>query len=135
MSYCTQVMVEDEIYSALLYQMKQKLGGDFDAFIAKHMGAADAYVDSRLSGAFSMPLTDPPEVIQYAAAKMAAYFAIAKFTEKEEMAADKRDIAASMIQALAKSGKLPGSDVPVISQSIKFASDDQIFTNTELARW
>lgn len=137
--YCSLADVKDELYLPLLQQMKVRFPGDeLDEFLEKHILSATDYVDSILSQAFAVPITPDesgrvPSVVRTATAKMAAFFALAIFSEQEELFKDRREAATEMLAALVASGRLPGRQQAV--RRIQWGSDKQFFTKDAMRRW
>ena len=107
--YCRAEDVKGEVYLPLLAQISAKYGAEADAFFEGHIRRADDYIDTVLVQAFDVPFDPVPRVVQTISAKLAAFYATARFSEKEEISKDKHDSALEMLDALVKSGKLPGS--------------------------
>jgi len=138
--YCSLADVKDELYLPLLQQMRVRFPGDeLDVFLEKHVLSATDYVDSILSQAFSVPIEldedgKAPSSVRTATAKMAAFFALAIFSEQEELFKDRRDAAREMLDALVASGRLPGRDVLGVRR-IQWGSDARRFTKDVMSRW
>lgn len=134
--YCTPEDVAGEIYIPLYAKMAAKFDGDgaLDEFLSQNIVRAGDYVDARLSGAFDVPFSAPvPPVIATATAKIAAFFATARFSEQEDVAKDKMDAADTMLDSLVASGKLPGE--PGRSGNLVGGSAGRVFTDEVLRRW
>lgn len=125
-----------ELYISLATQMAAKFSGpgEFDSFLERHIRAASDYVDAALSKTFVVPLPLPaPSIIVTITAKETAYYAVAQFTENEDLLRDKHETAVAMLKAIAESGILPGSTIT--TRRIVGGSDPQVFTPTLLSRW
>lgn len=134
--YCTPEDVRGELYIPLSTQMAAKFSGpgEFDAYLERHIKAASDYVDAALSKAFAVPLSLPaPSAIRTATAKEAAYYAVAQFSENEDLLQDRHDTAVAMLGAIVAAGKLPGVDVP--TRRVVGGANPQVFTDAELRRW
>ena len=146
MSYCTIDDVRLELHPTLKLQMESHYNDghaqdpicpDFNSFIINHIARADDYVNASLARAFSVPLKKESKIVTSATCKIAAYFATAAFTEKEEILKDKYESANMMLDNLVEAGYIPGIDdeddrnnVPVY-----YGTNRRIFTDKELAKW
>jgi|ADurb_Cas_03_Slu_FD_contig_21_4996920_length_1053_multi_3_in_0_out_0_2 phage gp36-like protein len=134
--YCTSEDVRGELYIPLSTQMAAKFSGpgEFDEFLERHIAAASDYVDAVLARTFDVPLSLPaPSAVRTATAKEAAFYAVAQFSEHEDLLRDRHDTAVAMLNALVEAGRLPGTEVP--TQRVIGGSNDQIFTASVLDEW
>ncbi len=139
MGYCTPEDVKKELYLPLLQQMRVRFPDEaLDEYLADHIVSATDYVDSILSQSFPVPIQKDvagkyPSVVRTAASKMAAFFALAVFSEQEDLFKDRREAATEMLDALVVAGRLPGQ--PQAIRRIQWGSQARKFTDSELARW
>lgn len=134
--YCSPEEVRGELYIPLSTQMAAKFSetGEYDSFLERHIRAASDYVDAALSKVFTVPLALPaPSAIRTATAKEAAFYAVAQFSENEELLRDRHDTAVAILAAIVDAGRLPGVDVP--TRRVIGGSNEQVFTEAELRRW
>lgn len=137
MAYCTPEDVKGELYLPLLAQMQAKLGSGLDAFLGAHIARAEDYADAILSPAFEVPVSPVPRVLTTIAAKLAAFYAMAQYSEREEISRDRRDAAREMLEALVEAGRFPGQ-VPAAPQEgarLRGGSDPPVFTRESLSGW
>ena len=137
--YCTVDDVKSNLYRPILAQMTAQRGSSVDSDIEKHIQNATNYVDAVLSGVFSTPFDTPaPEPIKTAAALIATYFVMAQFSEKEELSADRMSAASAILDAMIRSGKIPGNDDSgdtASAKTVRGGSDEQVFTASVLSEW
>nr|WP_321503297.1 phage protein Gp36 family protein [uncultured Dethiosulfovibrio sp.] len=131
--YCTAEDIRGELYLPLIKQMETRFGTGFDAFLEGHAVKATDYINAQLAGRFPVPFRVPPSIIVSVAAKLAAYFAIAQFSEREELSEDKYKAAKEMLAGLRDAGHLPGEILP--PGNVRGGSLPQVFTDDELAGW
>lgn len=137
MPYCAPDDVKGEIYLPLLQQMTARFKGELDAYLSGHIRRADDYIDAILTQAFDTPFDPVPRIVATISAKLVAYYATARFSEREEIAADKLASAAEMLEALVASGRLPGdpSDPAEATERMRAGSDPQVFTTDLMRDW
>lgn len=138
MSYCTIDDVVHEFHPTLKLEMEEHYGDEFEANIEKHIEKAEAFVNSSLARAYSIPLKKATTAVISAECKIAAYFAGIAFSEKDEILEDKYQIAREMLENLVT------ADNPVLvdeeltvddAKGVYYGTDSQIFTNEELEQW
>ena len=132
--YCTAEDIRGELYLPLIKQMETRFSTGFDGFLEGHAAKATDYINAQLTGRFPVPFNNPPSIIVSIAAKLAAYFAIAQFSEREEISEDKYKAAKEMLAGLRDAGHLPG-EISAPRGSIRGGSLSQVFTDDELAGW
>ena len=137
--YCGVEDVKGEVLIPLLRQIEAAFPGDRGAaFFGEHIRRAQDYVDAVLCRGFLVPFQEPPHpVIQTATAKLACFYSMARFSEREDVGKDKREAALEMLDALLESGHLPG-DAPGQTAErgeIRSGSLPQVFTTERLERW
>ena len=137
--YCAPEDVKSELWLPLRAKMEQKFQapGEFDSFLGGHIVRAGDFVDAYLSKAFAVPFPDPaPSVIVTATAKLATYYAMAAFSEKEAVGQDKHDAAFAILEALADSGVIPGgTSSGSLPGSLRGGGAIQVFTDEVLEEW
>jgi len=137
--YCTPEDVKSELWLPLRAKMEQKFQalGEFDSFLGGHIVRAGDFVDAYLSKVFAVPFLAPvPSVIVTATAKLATYYAMAAFSEKEAVGQDKYDAAFAILEALADSGVMPGgASGGSLPGSLCGGGSTQVFTDEVLGEW
>ena len=136
--YCGVGDVKGETLLPLLRQIEAAFPEDRGAaFFGEHIRRAQDYVDAVLCRGFLVPFQEPPHpVIQTATAKLACFYAMARFSEREDVAKDKRDAALEMLDALLEAGRLPGETPQAGTESwVRSGSLPEVFTQERLSRW
>lgn len=148
MAYCTKEDVLGELHPTLKLHMPEHYNQqhtadpsqpDFDRFIADHIRKAEACAEASLARAYRVPLKKATGMVTSAVCKIAAYFAAAAFSEKEEILKDKYETAMLMLDNLVEANdpKLVDeeADENKIFSGAGYGSAPRIFTDEELARW
>ncbi len=139
--YCAVEDVKGEVYLPLLSRMEAHHGGGLDSFLLEHIQRATDYMNAVLSESFDVPIPcdpSPPDVLVTIAAKLAAYYATARFSEQEEVSGDRKEAAVDMLKALVRSGRIPGldSDLPAPGGvRITGGGNPQVFTDEYMRGW
>ncbi len=122
--------------------MEHNYAENFESVILAHIVKAEAFVNASLSRAYNVPLKKATSIVVSAECKIAAYFAAAAFTEKEEILIDKYQIAKEILDnlVLADNPALVDeglTDEEALNENIKvrYGSDDKLFTTEELELW
>ena len=150
MAYCTVADVVHELHPTLELEMREYYDGkhkedptrpDFEANIREHIMKAEACANASLARAYRVPLKKATNVVVSAVCKIATYFAVAAFGEKEEITKDKYETAIMMLDWLVEAGnaalvdeEATGDDDKIFS-GVGWGSNPRIFTDRELARW
>ena len=140
MSYCTVSDVVHEFTPTLRVSMERDYGDNFEENIAGHIEKAEAFVNSSLSRAYSVPLKSATGIVISAECKIAAYFSAIAYSEKDEVVKDKYETALMMLDYLVEAGN-PAlvdeglSDDEADMAGVLYGSDSRIFTADELSRW
>ena len=148
MSYCGVSDVLHELHPTLLFEMRKQYDAanasdpsqpDFDGTIAEHISKAEAFVNASLARAYRVPLKKATTVVISAECKIAAYFAAASFSEKEQILKDRYETATEILDNLVKaddSSLVEEDDSSDEGDSrVSWGSNDQIFTSDELEQW
>lgn len=141
MEYCTIEEVCGELHPTLEHQMREHYGQsgeapDFARTIANHIARAEACVDASLARAFSVPLRRRSRVVASATCKIAAYFAAAAFSEKEEILKDKYETAMRMLENLVRAGTIPGIEAGSGENAgVRYGTQAPFFTPDALEGW
>ena len=138
MSYCTVDDVIHEFHPTLKLEMERHYGDEFEANIEKHIEKAEAFVNSSLARAYSIPLKKATTVVISAECKIAAYFAGVAFSEKDEILLDKYETAKEMLDNLVEADKSALVDEGLTGKEksgVRYSSDPRIFTQEKLAEW
>lgn len=140
--YCSVEDVIHEVHPTLKLEMEQNYAENFESVILAHIVKAEAFVNASLSRAYNVPLKKATSIVVSAECKIAAYFAAAAFTEKEEILIDKYQIAKEILDnlVLADNPALVDeglTDEEALNENIKvrYGSDDKLFTAEELELW
>ena len=147
-AYCTVDDVTHELHPTLLMQMREHYERahredaacpPFLATIEAHIEKAQACADASLARAYAVPLKKATGIVTSAVCKIAAYFAAAAFSEKEEILRDKYETAVMMLDHLVEAGRASlvdeDPDDGSASTGAGWGSDARIFTSDELRRW
>lgn len=138
MAYCTIAEVVHEFTPSLRNSMERDYGEAFEEIISSHIRKANDFVNASLARAYSVPLKKATSVVITAESKLAAYYAVAAYSEKEDVLRDKYETAEKMLDYLVEANS-PG----LVDESLKdednsrvsYGSKEQIFTDAELERW
>ncbi len=140
--YCSVEDVIHEVHPTLKLEMEHNYAENFESVILAHIVKAEAFVNASLSRAYNVPLKKATSIVVSAECKIAAYFAAAAFTEKEEILIDKYQIAKEILDnlVLADNPALVDeglTDEEALNENIKvrYGSDDKLFTTEELELW
>lgn len=135
--YCTTGDVLAELYLPLRKQLVEHFGSDAELqeFLQLHVQRAADYIDSFLSQRYVVPIPAPvPSLITTITAKVAAYTAVANFSEMEESTNDKKYAADAMLSNLLKINSFPGLTRKSSTQ-LQGGSDQQVFTARMTREW
>lgn len=143
MLYCAVEDVKTELHPSLLLAMEQayqdSIDATIDSFLEQHITRAGNFVDVKLARVFKTPFKSLAPVILTITAKLAAYFAAAAHTEREDILNDKRDIAYQMLEDILEAGNIPGMEdeetSSPINSGVYSSSEQQYFTREELKKW
>ncbi len=148
MSYCVLSDVFHELHPTLLFEMRKHYDAahasdpsqpDFEGTIEEHISKAEAFVNASLARAYRVPLKKATTVVISAECKIAAYFAAASFSEKEQILKDRYETATEILDNLVKaddSSLVEEDDSSDSGESrVSWGSEDQIFTSNELSQW
>ncbi len=148
MAYCEVSDVLHELHPTLLFEMRKHydtahgadpLQPDFEGTIAEHISKAEAFVNASLARAYRVPLKKATSVVISAECKIAAYFAAASFSEKEQILKDRYETATEILENLVKaddSSLVEEDDSSDKGDSrVSYGSDCRIFTVDELSQW
>ena len=148
MSYCEITNVLHELHPTLLFEMRKHYDAahasdpsqpDFEETIEEHISKAEAFVNASLARAYRVPLKKATTVVISAECKIAAYFAAASFSEKEQILKDRYETATEILDNLVKaddSSLVEEDDRGDSGDSrVSWGSDGQIFTSDELSQW
>ena len=148
MSYCGISDVLHELHPTLLFEMRKHYDTahasdpsqpDFEGTIVEHISKAEAFVNASLARAYRVPLKKATTVVTSAECKIAAYFAAASFSEKEQILKDRYETATEILDNLVKSDDSSLVEEEDSSDSgdsrVSWGSEGQIFTSDELAQW
>ncbi len=140
--YCSIDDVLHEVHPTLKLQMEQDYADNFNSVIEAHIVKAEAFVNASLSRAYSVPLKKASSIVISAECKIAAYFAAAAFTEKEEILKDKYEIAKEMLDNVVEANNSLLVDEEFSQEEdeeenpkLLYGSNEQIFTSDELELW
>ena len=149
MAYCEIADVLHELHPTLRFEMEKHYNNvhnsditqpDFEQTVNSHIEKAEACVNASLARAYRVPLKKATNIVISATCKIAAYFAVAAFSEKEKILIDKYETATEILNNLVKADNLSlvDEDEDVNNNSdtrIKWGTDSQIFTADELSQW
>lgn len=149
MAYCAIDDVLHELHPTLKKLMKDHYDSlhattpaalDFEQTIARHIAKAEACANASLARAYRVPIRKATDIVTSAVCKIAAYFASAAFTEKEQILSDKYETAMLMLDNLVKAEDVSLVDAEVSSEDSAaseavWGSNAQIFTSSELEKW
>lgn len=149
MAYCEVSGVLHELHPTLLFEMRKHYDAthatdpeqpDFESTIAEHIFKAEAFVNASLARAYRVPLKKATSVVVSAECKIAAYFAAASFSEKEQILKDRYETATEILDNLVKAddSSLVEEDNGSNEDSdswVSYGSDRRIFTGNELSQW
>ena len=141
MAYCTVSDVIHELHPTLKLQMEQDWGDNFEDILLSHILKAEAYVNSSLARAYSVPLKKAAYTVISAECKIAAYYAVAAYSEKEEILKDKYEIAKEILDNLVEANNPSLVDEGLSDEDknkklkVRYGSNAQIFTSDELELW
>lgn len=138
MGYCTIAEVVHEFTPSLRTSMERDYGEAFEEIITGHITKANDFVNASLARAYSVPLASASSIVITAESKLAAYYAVAAYSEKEDVLRDKYETAEKMLDYLVEANS-PG----LVDESLKdednsrvsYGSKEQIFTDAELEKW
>lgn len=145
MAYCGVDEVLKELHPTLKKQMEGHYNRinasdpsepDFTQFLEYHVSQAESHVNASLARAYKVPLRTATGMVISAVAKVAAYFAAAAFSEKEEILKDKYETANLMLDNLVEA-----DDITLVDEDgdkaehAGWGSDPRIFTVEELKKW
>jgi len=142
--YCSVSDVESELYLPVLKQMQTAWGAGYETAVLAQIETAECYIDSMLAGSFETPFRfqrpeEIPKALRVCCQKFAAFGIVARFSEKEDIVADKRADAESMLMAFLSSGRIPG--MPDDGKGgdtkgkIRWKSSQEVFTDKEFEKW
>ena len=140
MSYCTIDDVVHEFTPTLKISMQRDYAEAFEEVIAGHIEKANGFVNASLARAYSVPLRQAARVVISAECKIAAYFAVIAYSEKDEVVKDKYDTAVVMLNNLVKADNPALVDEGLTSSELAasgvlYGTDSRIFTSNELEMW
>lgn len=145
MAYCTIEDVLGELHPTLRKQMELHYNRihaedptqpDFTQFLEHHIEQAEACANASLARAYKVPLKSATGIVVSAVCKIAAYFAAAAFSEKEQILIDKYETATTMLD-----NAVEADDITLVDEAgdkaehAGWGSDPRIFTVEELSRW
>ena len=149
MAYCEISDVLHELHPTLLFEMRKHYDAahaadpeqpDFENTIAEHTFKAEAFVNASLARAYRVPLKKATHTVISAECKIAAYFAAASFSEKEQILKDRYDTATELLDNLVKADdsnlvEEDDSSGEDLDSRVSYGSDSRIFTSDELSQW
>ena len=148
MAYCTIEDVLHELHPTLKKLMKDHYDSihtadssapDFEQTIIRHIAKAEACANASLARAYRVPIRKATDMVTSAVCKIAAYFASAAFTEKEQILSDKYETALLMLDNLVKAKDVSLVDADVSQDDgtteTAWGSDSRIFTSSALEKW
>ena len=150
MAYCEISDVLHELHPTLLFEMRKHYDAahsadpaqpDFTGTITEHISKAEAFVNASLARAYRVPLKKATHTVISAECKIAAYFAAAAFSEKEQILKDRYETATEILDNLVKvdDSSLIEKEEDDSGNSgdsrVSYGSDSRIFTNNELSQW
>lgn len=120
--------------------MEHDYGENFEVNITGHIEKAEAFVNSSLSRAYSVPLKRATSVVISAECKIAAYYSAIAYSEKDAVVKDKYETAILMLDNLVKADNPNLVDAGLTEEEkntsgVLYGSDSQVYTAEELARW
>lgn len=120
--------------------MEHDYGEDFETNITGHIEKAEAFVNSSLSRAYSVPLKRATSVVISAECKIAAYYSAIAYSEKDAVVRDKYETAVTMLDYLVKADNpelvdAGLSDDEADTSGVLYGSDNQVFTADEMSLW
>lgn len=140
MSYCSVDDVIHEFTPTLRVNMERDYGEHLEEIIARHIEKAEAFVNASLSRAYSVPLRSATSVVISAECKIAAYFSVIAYSEKDSVVQDKYETAQMMLDWLVEANKPTLVDDGLTEDELNnaglsYGSGNQIFTDEELSKW
>ena len=100
MAYCSFVDVVHEFTFPLRNSMERDYGENFEEIITAHIKKANDFINASLARAYSVPLKQATSTVITAECKLAAYYSVAAYSEKEEVLKDKYETAITMLNYL-----------------------------------
>ena len=120
--------------------MERDYGEAFEEVIAGHIRKAEDFVNASLARAYSVPLKKAASVVVTAECKLAAFYAVAAYSEKEDVLRDKYETAVMMLNNLVEADNPALVDEGLSADELNasgvlYYSDKQIYTPELLEGW
>ncbi len=140
MSYCGVNDVVHEFTAPLRRNMERDYGEAFEEVITGHIRKAEDFVNASLARAYSVPLKKAASIVVTAECKLAAFYAVAAYSEKEDVLRDKYETAVLMLDNLVEADNPALVDECLSADKLNasgvlYYSDEQRYTPELLEEW